>query len=302
MQEELSGVIVIDKPANISSAKVVNVLKRTLKIGKAGHTGTLDPFATGVLVCCINKATKLARFFLHGKKIYKAVLHLGVDTDTQDSTGAVTDRIENMRFSEDTIRSVIKQFEGASLQQPPIISALKHQGTPLYKLARSGKPIQKPAREIFISSIRVSQIEFPFIWFEVCCSAGTYIRTLCADIGKTLGCGGHLKELRRVKSSGFSIDEAIPLPGLNGFTKSEKIEDSIIGMADALRGMPLYMADTGMVEKINFGKELNKKDFRSDLSQEASGYIKIVDEKNKLCAVLDVNRIRRTYKYCCVFH
>lgn len=302
MQEELSGVIVIDKPANISSAKVVNVLKRTLKIGKAGHTGTLDPFATGVLVCCINKATKLARFFLHGEKIYKAVLHLGIDTDTQDSTGAVTARVENMRFSEDTIRSVIKQFVGATLQQPPIISALKHQGTPLYKLARSGKPIQKPAREIFISSIRVFQIEVPFIWFEVCCSAGTYIRTLCADIGKTLGCGGHLKELRRVKSSGFSIDEAIPLSGLNGFTKSEQIEDSIIGMADALRGMPLYTADTGMVEKINFGKKLNKKDFRSDLSQEASGYIKVVDEKNKLCAVLDVNGMHGTYKYCCVFH
>jgi tRNA pseudouridine55 synthase len=302
MQEDLSGVVVIDKPANITSARAISVLKRTLKIEKAGHTGTLDPFATGVLVCCMNKATKLARFFLHGEKIYRAVLHLGIETDTQDSTGTITAVVENMSISEDTIRSVIKKFEGASLQQPPIYSALKHEGTPLYKLARCGKPMRKPAREIFISSIRVLRIDLPFIWFEVCCSAGTYIRTLCADIGKTLGCGGHLKVLRRVKSSGFVIDEAIPLSGLNVFRESETSADSIIGMSDALRGMPLYVADPVLVEKITFGKRLTKKDFRSDLSQKTSGFIKIVDDKNKLCAVLDVNEMLGKYKYCCVFH
>ena len=121
MQEEPSGVIVIDKPADITSARVIDVLKRVLGVRKAGHAGTLDPFATGVLVCCLNKATRLARFFLHGEKIYRAVLHLGIETDTQDSTGMVVARRDDVYLSEDTIRSVIKRFVGASWQQPPVI-------------------------------------------------------------------------------------------------------------------------------------------------------------------------------------
>ena len=125
-RQELSGVIVVDKPPGITSAKVVARVKKLLKARKAGHTGTLDPFATGVLVCCINRATKLSRFFLHGEKKYEAVLHLGVETDTQDSTGNVTNICNNVEFSKKTIQSAFRRFEGTIKQLPPVYSALKH--------------------------------------------------------------------------------------------------------------------------------------------------------------------------------
>jgi len=301
VEEEPSGVIVIDKPADITSAKVVNAVKRTLNIKKAGHSGTLDPFATGVLVCCMNQATRLSRFFLHGKKTYSAVLHLGVTTDTQDLTGNVIDTAETVDVSEDRVRSVIKQFEGASLQKPPVISALKHKGTPLYKLARSGRPVQKPHRKIVISAIDILDLRLPLVAFEVCCSAGTYIRTLCHDIGKALGCGGHLKALRRIASSGFSINEAIPLSELDEQVKSGKVRKRIINMADALRGMPACIADSSLIEKIGYGKRLDRSDFQSCDVRETTDFMKIVDEMNRLCAVLEVDKKHDQYKYCGVF-
>ncbi len=201
----MHGIFVIDKPENISSAAVVARLKKILGVRKAGHAGTLDPFATGVLVCCVNQATKLARFFLHSNKKYTAVLKLGVETDTQDLTGTVISRCEDINFDEKKIKSVFEKFKGAIEQVPPVYSALKHEGVPLYKLARQGKPVQKPPRPVFISCLNIIEINLPEISFEVSCSGGTYIRTLCADIGAELGCGGHLKELRRTESSGFPL-------------------------------------------------------------------------------------------------
>ena len=152
-QQDLSGIVAVDKPKNITSAKVVAHVKRLLNAKKAGHAGTLDPFAEGVLVCCINDATRLARFLLAGNKTYEATLKLGIDTDTQDSTGSVTAVSREFDYPQDTIRSVVKQFEGRIEQQPPVFSALKHKGTPLYKLARQGTPVQKPARSVHIASI-----------------------------------------------------------------------------------------------------------------------------------------------------
>ena len=169
-RKELNGVIVIDKPPGITSANVVARVKKLLKAKKAGHTGTLDPFATGVLVCCINRATKLSRFFLHGKKRYEAILQLGVETDTQDLTGNVINVCHNLEFSEKAIQSAFKRFEGKIEQLPPVYSALKHKGVPLYKLARSKKPVQKPARQVSIITLKILKIKLPFIRFEVLCS------------------------------------------------------------------------------------------------------------------------------------
>jgi tRNA pseudouridine(55) synthase len=153
LKAEIIHIIVIDKPANISSAKAVATVKRILRADKAGHTGTLDPFATGVLVCCINSATKLARFFLNGNKKYNAVLHLGVQTDTQDSSGKIVASSDRTEFSDQMIHSAIKKFEGTIEQLPPVYSALKHKGIPLYRHARKGNPIQKPPRHVHISYI-----------------------------------------------------------------------------------------------------------------------------------------------------
>jgi tRNA pseudouridine55 synthase len=301
-RQELSGVIVVDKPPGITSAKVVARVKKWLRARKAGHTGTLDPFATGVLVCCINRATKLSRFFLHGKKKYEAVLHLGIETDTQDSTGIVTNICDNVEFSKKTIQSAFKKFEGNIMQLPPVYSALKHKGIPLYKLARSMKPVQKPARQVSIITLKILEIHLPFIRFEVFCSAGTYIRTLCADIGASLGCGGHLKELRRIESSGFTITDAVTLEELEDLTLSEKSFDRIISMSNALKDMPEYIADNVLVNKINHGHIITKNDFMSEKINAFEGFIKIVDTNKTLVAVLKHTREKNRYDYCCVFN
>jgi len=301
-RQELSGVIVVDKPPGITSAKVVARVKKLLKARKAGHTGTLDPFATGVLVCCINRATKLSRFFLHGKKKYEAILHLGIETDTQDSTGTVTDICKTVDFSKETIQSAFSRFEGTIKQLPPVYSALKHKGIPLYKLARSKKPVQKPARPVSIITLKILEIHLPTIRFEVFCSAGTYIRTLCADIGASLGCGGHLKELRRIESSGFTIADAVTLEELEDLTLSKKSSDRIISMSNALNGIPEHIADKVLVKKIMHGHIITKNDIMFETINAFEGFIKIVDTDKKLVAVLQYTKDKNRYDYCCVFN
>ncbi|MBC2695419.1 MAG: tRNA pseudouridine(55) synthase TruB [Desulfobacteraceae bacterium] len=302
MNNELNGVIVIDKPANITSAKVVSIIKKLFGAGKVGHAGTLDPEATGVLLCCINKATKLSRFFLTGNKKYEAVLHLGVETDTQDATGKIISTSDELNFTEKIIRAVFKQFEGTIEQIPPAFSALKHKGIPLYKLARKGKFVRKPSRHIFISYNKIVKINMPFISFEVCCSSGTYIRTLCSDIGKKLGCGGHLKKLRRIESSGFTINEAVNLSELEQLFLTGAINDRIISMSDALRNMTEYIADEFLTKKIKQGIILTTKEFMPQNTENLKNFIKIVDKKNNLVAILNINKDSNKYNYCCVFN
>ena len=176
-----------------------------------------------MLVCCINQATRLAGFLLHGNKKYVAELRLGQETDTQDSTGTVVASAEPGDYSRQAIQAVVESFSGTIEQLPPVYSALKHNGVPLYKLARRGRPVQKPPRQVQIYDIGVQDIDLPYIRFEVSCSAGTYIRTLGADIGKQLGCGGHLSALKRVESSGFGLDQAIALPQLEAAALSRSV-------------------------------------------------------------------------------
>jgi tRNA pseudouridine55 synthase len=302
MQSELNGILLVDKPEGMTSAQVVARIKKLFGVRKVGHTGTLDPFATGILICCINRATRLARFFLHGNKKYEAVLHLGVETDTQDSTGIVTSTCDDVLFSEIKIRSVFNQFKGSIEQIPPVYSALKCKGTPLYKLARRGKPVQKPARRITIFNIEILKILLPLIHFSVSCSAGTYIRTLCSDIGKRLGCGGHLKELRRIQSSGFSIAEAVKLSELENIAVSENISHRIISMSKALQDMPEHIADQALAKKIMHGYILTKKDLKPLQPEKIEGFIKIVDTNNHLIAVLENMKKRNGFSYCCVFN
>jgi len=214
-------ILLIDKPAGISSAKLVAIVKRRLNAKKVGHAGTLDPFATGLMICCINKGTKLAGTFLHGNKTYQATLRLGIETDTQDLTGQVISECECPEISEERIISAFKSFEGETEQVPPVYSALKHNGVPLYKLARQGTPVEKPARTIHIYQLQIDEISLPEIRFTVSCSGGTYIRTLASDIGKILGCGAHLIALRRIECGGFFIDQAVTLEQLETTYQSE---------------------------------------------------------------------------------
>jgi tRNA pseudouridine55 synthase len=179
---------------------------------------------------------------------------------------------------------------------------LKHEGVPLYKLARQGRPVQKPSRQVNISHIDILDIDLPEIRFAVSCSAGTYIRTLCNDIGKSLGCGGCLKQLRRVESCGFTIKDAITLKELEDLSSSGRLPDQVIGMADSLRGMPEYAADSFLAEKIRHGVKISKKNLLSNPVDNAEGFIKITNADKDLIAVLSHQSTDSDFHYCCVFH
>jgi len=302
---ELNGIVVVDKPRHMTSAKVVASVKHLLRAKKVGHTGTLDPFAEGVLVCCINKATRLATFLLAGNKTYSATLKLGIETDTLDSTGSVTAVTKINALPEEIIISSIKKFEGRIDQQPPVFSALKHKGTPLYMLARRGRPIQKAARRVHISKIKILAIKLPLVHLEIACSAGTYIRALCADIGKHLGCGGHLFALKRIESCGFKIQQAHSLAALEHLVSTDDPNGYMISMADALKDMPACLADQSLISKIRHGRQINKADLNCgrlfEATQKQALKIKIVDTANTLLAVLNYEKAQDRISYACVF-
>jgi tRNA pseudouridine55 synthase len=301
----LNGIIVVNKPVDISSARVVSIVKKTLNVKKAGHAGTLDPFAEGVLICCVNQATKLADFLLQGAKTYIAELKLGIETDTQDLTGTVISNTEPESYTTETIQRVFRGFEGPIKQLPPVYSALKHKGTPLYKLARNGQPLQKPARQVEIKHISILEVALPLIRFEVSCSAGTYIRALGADIGKKLGCGAHLNALKRTASSGFTLDQAVSLSALEDLASGGQLPETFIGMANALPEMPAYTADGPLSKKIRHGQTLTTRDltggenFKNGFIPGAN--IKVVDQSGELVAILNYQGNERQLNYRCVF-
>ena len=304
-EKEKNGIIVIDKPENMSSAHVVARVKRIFGAAKAGHTGTLDPLATGVMICCLNRATRLSRFFLNGAKTYDGTLLLGVATDTQDSAGKIVSTGSVSDISEQDIISEFKKFEGWIDQLPPVYSALKHHGVPLYKLAREGAPVQKSPRRIHIDYIKILGIDSPTVDFRVSCSSGTYIRVLCSDVGNALGCGGHLKKLRRVECGGFDIGEAATLSELEAELENDGelngADDRIIDMASALRGMPCHRATSFLLKKIENGVKLIEGDVPEDAMPLDETFLKVVDMENNLAAVLEKDAHKNTYRYCCVF-
>ncbi len=297
-----SGIIAIHKPEGISSARVVARVKKVLEAKKLGHTGTLDPFATGLLLCSVNKGTKISRFFLGGHKRYKARVCLGVETDTYDLTGKmvftapknVMDTLRN-----EDIEQVVKSFVGIQDQVPPAFSALKHKGQPLYKLARQGKKIQKPPRQIEFFDISIKQIEMPYVDMEVFCSSGTYIRSLAFDIGEKLGCGAHLSKLCRTQSSAFKLEDAIQLDALERLDK-KAAEKRIIGLSDCLEFMPEIVADNRIAKKIKFGQQLLAGELEPPLVKPDQS-IKVIDHHNDLLAIIQLSENRQEYKYSCVF-
>lgn len=294
------GIIAIDKPAGISSARVVARLKKALNVKKAGHTGTLDPFATGLLICGINKGTKLSRFLLGGEKKYTGVVHLGVETDTLDSTGTIVKQADPSVFdslTEDLISRTVKAFIGPQKQNPPVYSALKHNGQPLYRLARQGQMVRKPTRDIEIFSIAISKIKLPFVTIDVHCSSGTYIRSLAHDIGKNLGCGGHLSALVRTYACGFSLDDAVSLTEVENMDNKTAFEH-VIPLAEAVPFMPLVSVCDETIDKIKFGQRISAQD---GIQPHADSFIRIVDKNGELAAVVEYDKISGRYNYCCVF-
>lgn len=211
----MDGIINVNKPMGMTSHDVVNRLRRILNMKKIGHTGTLDPDATGVLPMCIGKGTKLSDMLMSSEKQYRAELTLGISTDTQDSSGEVLSRRE-VTADELKIREVISMFIGEIEQIPPMYSAIKVEGKKLYELARDGVEVEREPRHVTIYNIEIKNIDMENhrIDMVVDCSKGTYIRTLCNDIGEALGCGGHMSALMRTRSGRFFIEDAISLEEL----------------------------------------------------------------------------------------
>ncbi len=207
----MDGFFVIDKPEGLTSHDVVSFVRRVLRTKKAGHTGTLDPFATGVLPVAVGRGTKAIPFLDESMKEYRATMRLGVATDTQDCTGNALFEKEFRHVSGQLLLEAFTMFTGKISQIPPMYSAVKIGGVPLYKHARKGIEIIRPARDIEIRSLSLDKLELPFATFTVTCSRGTYVRTLANDIGETLGCGAHLTQLRRTRSGRFNEQQAMNL-------------------------------------------------------------------------------------------
>ncbi len=207
-----NGVLILDKPEGMTSCKVVECVKRRLGVKKAGHTGTLDPMATGLLVVCIGRATKMARFLTDADKLYQGRMTLGVETETYDMEGAVVSRaLVPPRLTMEDVQRAASSFKGIISQVPPAYSAAKYKGVPLYRLARNGITIKKEPKQVSIYDFRVTGFSPPHFDFLVHCSKGTYIRTLAHEMGRVLGCGATLSGLRRLRSGFLSVDEAVPV-------------------------------------------------------------------------------------------
>lgn len=220
--EQINGVIIIDKDMNMTSFDVVRKVKKLLNCKKVGHTGTLDPMATGVLPICIGKATKAANYLIKDQKEYIAEIKLGEITDTYDREGTIIHKKEVL-VTENELIDAINSFKGSMFQIPPKYSALKINGKRMYDLARAGIEFEVKAREINIFNIEILDISMPTFIIKVKCSKGTYIRSLAYDIGEKLNCGAHLYNLRRINSGQFNIDNAIKLDELNNMSLEKKL-------------------------------------------------------------------------------
>lgn len=260
----MDGILVIDKPSGISSFGVVRQVKGWLRIKKVGHTGTLDPFASGVLPLVINEGTKTVPFLAEDQKEYEAVLKLGVETDTYDSTGKITAAtdLDGFHVDEETIKGVMRGFVGRIEQIPPMFSAVKHRGRPLYKLARRGIVVKRKPRVVEIMDIGVTRIGFPFVSFNVACSKGTYIRTLAHDVGRELKCGAHLSQLHRTRSGPFTLGDAVPFREVKYLAEGGKIEERIISLNQVLGGLPKLCVERELQRKIQRGGQILVRDIR----------------------------------------
>lgn len=210
----INGILNVNKPAGKTSFEIVALVKRLSGERRVGHGGTLDPQATGVLPICLGNGTRVAQFLAEGGKVYHAQIELGTATDTYDASGKVTQRGDPSTVTREQIEAALASFRGFIEQTPPLYSAIKYKGVPLYKLARAGVEVPRRKRAVHISQLELLDLKLPSLTLEVACSKGTYIRSLAHDLGQALGCGGYLRSLSRLKSGPFHLSEALTIPQL----------------------------------------------------------------------------------------
>lgn len=257
----IHGIINIYKEPGYTSHDVVAKLRGILKQKKIGHTGTLDPAAEGVLPVCLGKGTKLCDMMTDKRKTYRAVMLLGTDTDTQDTTGTVLCERSTGELSEEQVREAALSFIGHYEQIPPMYSALKVNGKKLYELARQGKEVERKARPVEIYSLEIEKIDLPRVTMSVNCSKGTYIRTLCYDIGNVLGCGGCMEKLVRTKVDRFEIAESLRLDEVEALTASGRLDEKIVSVDQMFSSLPEFVSGGEELDRLLHNGNFFSRDF-----------------------------------------
>ena len=280
-----NGILLIDKPEGPSSAQVVHQVKKILGAKKVGHLGTLDPFASGLLLIGVNEGTKIADIFLGGVKSYRGVMMLGIETDTQDGTGKVVLERPVPNISKSELRSLEKKFTGALQQVPPMFSALKKDGVRLYRLARQGKEIPREPRSIRIDALCLKPLSDREVEIEVTCSRGTYVRTLAADMGKELGCGAHLKNLRRVACDHLAVAQAIDIEELKNNFSTGLVP--LLSLSSALNHLRAVTWQSPLVARLRLGQQETLGQIGNRMDGEV--FVRVLDSRGELAALAKWN-------------
>ncbi|MCD2491605.1 tRNA pseudouridine(55) synthase TruB [Lacrimispora sp. NSJ-141] len=303
----MDGLLNIYKERGFTSHDVVAKLRGILKQKKIGHTGTLDPDAEGVLPVCLGKATKVCELLADKNKTYRAVLLLGIETDTQDVTGQITAR-SSADVDEESVREAVLSFIGPYAQVPPMYSALKVGGKKLYELARQGKEIERAARPVTIHEIVIEKVELPRVTLTVTCSKGTYIRTLCHDIGKKLGCGGCMESLVRVRVAGFRMEDALTLSQVELLRDEGVLEEELISIDSLFQEYPAYLAAKGTEKLLYNGNplklsELDRReedrtgtDISEETENESEEKIRLYDRHGQFMGIYSFDEAIRRYR------
>jgi len=276
-----SGILLIDKSAGPSSAQVVGRVKKLFQAKKVGHLGTLDPFASGLLLLGVNEGTKIADIFLGGMKSYRGVMVLGVETDSQDATGKVVKEGSVPLIGETQLRRLEEEFTGEMQQVPPMFSALKKDGVRLYRLARQGKEIPRAPRSVRVEALRIEKVSDSELEFEVTCSRGTYVRTLAADMGQALGCGAHLKSLRRTACGHLNVQQSITIDELEQRFAQGSIP--LVSLRAALNNLRMINWEGRLLSRLRLGQQEVLMQIGN--RREAERLVGIVDSRGELGAL-----------------
>jgi tRNA pseudouridine55 synthase len=278
----VDGVIVVDKPGEWTSHDVVNKMRRFAGTKKVGHLGTLDPSATGVLPLVIGRATRLAQFYTRNDKVYEGVIRFGFSTTTYDAEGEATSPEVVVTLDREELDRVFDGFRGEILQIPPAVSAKKIAGRPAYELVRKNQPVDLKAVTVQVYSLELLRVEGAEAEVRIHCSAGTYLRSIAHDAGQAMGCGAHLKSLRRTASGDFKIESAKTLEVLGEMAANARLDEALIPAAELLPDFPLEMVDS-----ITEGQIRNGRDFRVSPFHARKGakYVKAVTAKGELIAI-----------------
>lgn len=254
---DIHGIVLLDKRQGISSNKALQEVKRLYNANKAGHTGSLDPLATGLLPVCLGEATKVSAYMLDDDKQYQTVIQLGVMTDTGDVDGTVLEQKEVPQISQEQLLACLAQFTGEVEQIPPMYSALKYQGKKLYELARQGITVERKARKITIYAIECLDFGNDLLTLDVKCSKGTYIRTLAEDIGHSLGCGATVKELRRTAAGQFKLENALTIEQLQGLENDAVLQSQLIAVDKPLQLIPAFTISQSDANLVLQGQQIS---------------------------------------------